>query len=149
GHVKVRRKTTATVAVTIAGIVAATGLAGAGSAAPQAPILAALISAVGRFNDKSFNQSQLEGLQLAKKKLGVRILPLQSNSTADYIPNLTTAVRRGSSIIIPAGFLLATDTAKFAKRFKDRQFAITDYSASVPPFGSAKFKPLFKNVTGL
>ena len=146
---RVRRKTTATVAVTIAGIVAATGLTGAGTAAPQAPIQAALISDVGRFNDKSFNQSQLEGLVLAKKRLGVKILPLESKSSADYIPNLTTAVRRNSDLIISAGFLLANDTAKMVKRFPTRQFAITDYTVHAPPFANAKGKPLYKNITGL
>jgi basic membrane protein A len=136
--------------VTIAAIVAVTGLAGAGSAASQQDqITVALISDVGRFNDKSFNQSQLEGLNLAKKRLGVKTIPLQSNSDADYIPNLTTAVRRGANMIVCAGFLMATDCAKIAKRFKDRQFAITDYPVNIPPFANNKGKVLFKNVTGL
>jgi len=148
--VRVRRKTVAALAVTIAAVVAATGLVGAGSAAPQQkPILVSLISDIGRFNDKSFNQFQLEGLQRAKKVLGVRILPLQSNSDADYSPNLTTAVRRGANLIICAGFLLANDCAKFAARFKDRQFAITDYSVYTAPFANKKGKPLYKNMTGL
>ena len=29
-----------------------------------------------------------------------------------------------------------------AKKFPNTHFAITDYSSSVPPLGSAKFKPL-------
>ena len=70
---KVRRKTVAALAVTIAAVIAVTGLAGAGSAAPkQQPLLAALVSDIGRFNDKSFNQSQLQGLNRAKAVLGVR-----------------------------------------------------------------------------
>jgi basic membrane protein A len=135
--------------VTIAALVTAMGLAGAGSASQQQTLLAALISDVGRFNDKSFNQSQLAGLNRAKKQLGIRTLPLQSNSDADYIPNLTTAVRRGASAIICAGFLMANDCAKIATRFKDREFAITDYPVQIPPFSNAKGKLLVKNVTGL
>lgn len=147
---KVRRKTVAALAATIAAIVAATGLVGASTAAPQQqPLLASVISDVGRFNDKSFNQSQLEGLLRAKAQLGVRALPLQSNSDADYIPNLTTAVRRGAGAIVCAGFLMATDCAKIATRFKDREFAITDYPVQIPPFSNAKGKLLVKNVTGL
>jgi len=148
--VKVRRKTVAALAVTIAAVVAVMSLAGAGTASSQQqPLLAALISDVGRFNDKSFNQNQLLGLNRAKKVLGVRGLPLQSNSDADYIPNLTTAVRRGAGAIVCAGFLMANDCAKIATRFKDREFAITDYPVQIPPFSNAKGKLLVKNVTGL
>jgi len=92
------------------------------------------VSDIGKFNDRSFNQSQLEGLNKAKTDLGVETLPLQSNQVSDYIPNLTNAVRRNSDIIISAGFLLADATNKIAKKFPDRHFAITDYSVSVPPF---------------
>lgn len=146
---RVRRKTVAALAATIAAIVAVSGLAGAGTASTDATLLASVISDVGRFNDKSFNQSQLEGLLRAKAQLGVRALPLQSNSDADYIPNLTTAVRRGAGAIVCAGFLMANDCAKIATRFKDREFAITDYPVQIPPFSNAKGKLLVKNVTGL
>jgi basic membrane protein A len=146
---RARSRTVAALAVTIAAIVAITGLAGAGSAAPkQDDTLVALISDVGRFNDKSFNQSQLEGLNRAKRQLRVRTLPLQSNSDADYIPNLTTAVRRGADLIICAGFLMANDCARIARRFPDTQFAITDYSSVVAPFGNGR-RNTVKNVTGL
>jgi basic membrane protein A len=97
-------------------------------------VLAALISDIGKFNDRSFNQSQLEGLNRAKGDLGVETLPLQSNQASDYIPNLTNAVRRKSDIVISAGFLLADATNKIANKFPDTHFAITDYSVNVPPF---------------
>ncbi len=122
---------------------------GESTAAPQATTTVALISDIGRFNDRSFNQSQLEGLKRAKAKLKVNTIPLQSNSVSDYIPNLTTAVRRHSNLVISAGFLLADATATVAKKFPKTHFAITDYSASVAPFGDKNFKPLFKNVEGL
>jgi len=151
--VKVRRKTVAALAVTIAAVVAATGMiAGAGTASSQQqPLLASVISDVGRFNDKAFNQSQLEGLNRAKAVLGVRTLPLESRSDADYIPNLTTAVRRGAGAIVCAGFLMANDCAKVAasSQGKTREFAITDYPVQIPPFSNAKGKLLVKNVTGL
>jgi len=141
-----RRIAIGAVALGAAALAAAGGLvaSGTGNAAPrQGDVLAALISDIGRFNDRSFNQSQFEGLKQAQKELGVKILPLQSNSVGDYIPNLTTAVRRNADIIIAAGFLLADATAKVARRFPDTQFAITDYSVNVPPFKGDK------NVTGL
>jgi basic membrane protein A len=123
---------------------------GQGAAAPQATVKVALISDIGKFNDRSFNQSQLEGLKRAKAQLGVTILPKQSNSVSDYIPNMTSAVRARSNLVISAGFLLANATATMAKKFPSTHFAITDYSSSVDPLGTKKtFKPLYKNVMGL
>jgi basic membrane protein A len=122
---------------------------GQGTAAPRSSVTVALISDIGKFNDRSFNQSQLEGLKRAKAKLGVNILPKQSNSVSDYLPNLTAAVRAHANLVISAGFLLANATATMAKKFPNTHFAITDYSSAVPPLGSKTYKPLFKNVEGL
>jgi basic membrane protein A len=135
----------------VLGLVALISLAvvAVGSAKPAATTQVALISDVGKFNDKSFNQSQLEGLKRAKTKLGIKILPLQSNSASDYTPNLATAVRRNSNLIISAGFLLAPATAAVAKRFPNTHFAITDYPVEAAPFADKKGKPLFNNVMGL
>ncbi len=104
------------------------------SSSDHSDVTAALISDIGKFNDRSFNQSQLEGLNQAKSELGVQTLPLQSSQVSDYIPNLTTAVRKPADIIISAGFLLADATNKIANKFPDTHFAITDYSVNVPPF---------------
>ncbi len=138
-------------AAAVAAAVAAGLLAeGSGRAATKAaPITAALISDIGRFNDKSFNQSQLEGLKRAQKELGVKILPLQSNSVSDYIPNLTTAVRRGSTLVISAGFLLADATETVATKFPNTKFAITDYCATAPCFTGSVLKKKHPNLMGL
>jgi basic membrane protein A len=77
--------------------------------------------------------------------LGIEVLPLQSNSDADYIPNLTTALRRGANAIICAGFLMADACAQVANTDEGKQleFAITDYPVQVAPFNRNP------NVTGL
>ena len=95
---------------------------------------AALVSDIGKFNDRSFNQSQLEGLNKARRELGIKALPLQSNSTSDYVPNLATAIRRNANITIAAGFLLADTLETVAARYPNAKFAITDYCAK----GAAK-----------
>ena len=107
------------------------------------------MSDIGKFTDKGFNQNQLKGLNLAKSKLGITAIPLQSNSTSDYAPNFNTAIRKGAKLVIAAGFLLAGTEATYAKKFPNVNFAITDYGAEVPPLGSKAFKPLYKNVEGL
>jgi basic membrane protein A len=121
----------------------------AGSTAPNVSVSAALVSDIGKFNDRSFNQSQLEGLNRARTQLGATVIPLQSNSVSDYIPNLTNAVRRQADIVISAGFLLAGATATVAKRFPGVRFAITDYTVHADPFADKQGKPLFTNVEGL
>src|SRR6188508_2767944 len=115
----------------------------ASTQAQKATYLATLVSDIGKFNDRSFNKSQKEGLVRAQKKLHVRIKALQSNAPSDYIPNLTTAVRAKSNIIISAGFLLAGDTNTVASKYPKIHFAITDYSAKDDPFKGRK------NVMGL
>jgi basic membrane protein A len=115
----------------------------ASTQASKATFTAALVSDIGKFNDRSFNQSQKEGLVRAQKKLHVKIKPLQSNSTSDYIPNLTQAVRAKANLIISAGFLLADATNKVASKYPKIHFAITDYSAKDAPFKGRK------NVMGL
>jgi basic membrane protein A len=105
--------------------------------------LAALVSDIGKFNDRSFNQSQKEGLDRAKAELGVRTVALQSNSTSDYVPNLTDAVRRKANLVTSAGFLLADATNTVAKKNPDTHFAITDYDVKTAPFNGRK------NVEGL
>lgn len=148
---RVRWLAVAAVAAIVAGFAASatTRAAQATPAAPKASFTAALVSDIGRFNDKSFNQLQYAGLKKAQSQLGVKILPLQSNSVSDYIPNLTNAIRRGSSITISAGFLLADATATVAKKYPTKEFAITDYSVHATPFATKTGKPLYKNVVGL
>jgi len=114
--------------VTICVAAAALGTAGSSNARPTAGTTVALISDIGKFTDKGFNQSQLAGLNTAKAKLGITAIPLQSNSTSDYSPNFNSAIRKGANLVIAAGFLLAKTEATYAKQFPKVHFAITDDS---------------------
>ena len=111
----------------------------------------ALVSDIGKFTDKGFNQNQLKGLNDAKSGLGVRGLALQSNSTSDYAPNFNSAIRKGAKLVIAAGFLLAPTEATYAKKFPNVDFAITDYTVHTSPFADKQGNvlPAFKNVQGL
>jgi basic membrane protein A and related proteins len=138
------------VAVLVASIAASAALGGGQSpASKKASFTAALVSDIGRFTDKGFNQNQLKGLNDAKAKLGIATLPLQSNATSDYAPNFNTAVRKGAKLVIAAGFLLANTEATYAKKFPNVDFAITDYTVHTAPFSDKKGNPLYKNVEGL
>ena len=63
-----------------------------------------LVSDVGRFNDRSFNQSALEGLQRAEDELGITGRPVESRQTSDYVPNLGSLAREGFDLTIGVGF---------------------------------------------
>jgi basic membrane protein A len=138
------------VAALVATVSATAALGGAAKpAAHNASFTAALVSDIGRFTDKGFNQNQLKGLNEAKAKLGITAIPLQSNSTSDYAPNFNQAIRKGAKLVIAAGFLLAGTEATYAKKFPSVNFAITDYTVHTSPFSDKKGKVLFHNVEGL
>jgi basic membrane protein A len=133
-------------------LVAATALivSAAGSAtSAQDQFLAGVVSDVGRFNDKGFNQLSLKGCKSGAKAAKGTCRALESRATGDYLPNFARLQRDGADISIATGFLLAEGLATVAKRFPDGRFAIVDYSMKAPPFANNKGKPLFKNVMGL
>ena len=134
--------------VAVLAAVAATAimLVSSSAAAPTATFKAGLVSDVGRFNDKGFNQNQLKGLKFAKAKIpGLEIFTAESHSSGEYLPNFASMARRGVNIIVGAGFLLAKQEATVAKQFPNTKFAITDYPAEIPPFNGSKSP----NVVGL
>jgi len=117
---------------------------------------AGLVSDIGKFNDKGFNQNQLAGLKKAKSQLGIKILEEQSNSSSDYLPNMTTEIRQGANIVSAAGYLLAPTVAKLASQFPKVDFTITDDSVSPSSFDFSKkafkadhAKYYTKNIEGL
>jgi basic membrane protein A and related proteins len=146
--VKVR---TAAVGAVLA-LVAATALivsAGGSASSAQDQFLAGVVSDVGRFNDKGFNQLSLKGCKSGARKAKGTCRALESRQTGDYIPNFTRLERDDADISVATGFLLAEGTAAVAKRFSDSKFTIVDYSVKAAPFATPKGKVLFKNVVGL
>ena len=146
------RKLAGSVGVLAAVAVAASALiaTGVSSAAPsQASFLAGVVSDVGRFNDKGFNQLSLEGCKRGARKAAGQCRAIESRQTSDYIPNFTRMVRSRANITIATGFLLSDALATVAKRFRQDHFTIVDYSAKAPPLGSKSGKALYKNVLGL
>jgi basic membrane protein A and related proteins len=129
-------------AALVAALCTAVGFVSSGTAATQATFKAGLVSDVGRFNDKGFNQFQLVGLKRAAKQLKVQYRAVESRSAGDYLPNMASLARSGFNIVISAGFLLADATESVAQQFPNTKFAITDYSV-------ANFKSHPANIEGL
>ena len=68
-----------------------------------------LITDLGQLNDNGFNELAYKGLKRAQHELGVQGRVVESRSAADYVPNMTSLVRKGYDLII--GCLLYTSDA--------------------------------------
>ncbi len=86
----------------------------------------ALVTDTGGIDDRSFNQGTWEGIIRAGEELGVKTVYAQSNSDADYIPNLSTFAEDEHDIIVAAGFLFEKAIAEVSANFPDRHFLIID-----------------------
>ncbi len=91
------------------------------------PFKVGLVTDIGGINDRGFNQFAYEGLKQAKTELGVEIRVAQSDSNADYVPNLSTLARQGYDLVIAVGFLTGDATHQIAEQFPDTQFGIVDF----------------------
>jgi basic membrane protein A and related proteins len=129
-------------AALVAVVLTAVGFVASGTAAPQATFKAGLVSDVGRFNDKGFNQNQLTGMKRAAKVLKIQYRAVESRSAGDYLPNMASLARSGYNIVISAGFLLSDATEDVADQFPNTKFAITDFSV-------LGFKRKHSNIEGL
>lgn len=91
-----------------------------------------MVTDMGGINDKSFNQSAWEGLQkfgtdYTKEKIKVNFL--ESTTTENYVPNLSTAVKPGGSDLTWAiGYMMADQLKDVAGANPNSKFAIIDSS---------------------
>jgi len=116
-------------------------------AATEAPVEAktitiGLVTDIGGIDDKSFNQSTWEGIV----KFGTENnLPeanykyVQSESDADYIPNLSTFADGENDIIISPGFLFTDALTEVGAQFPDQKFLLIDSVVDLPNVASAVF----------
>jgi basic membrane protein A len=93
------------------------------------------VTDTGGIDDKSFNQTAYAGLEQAESELGVEIKFLESQSPADFDPNIQAFVDQGCDIIITVGFLLGDATAAAAEKNPDQKFAIVDVDFFDPEAG--------------
>ena len=85
-----------------------------------------MISDVAGINDYSFNQSAWEGLERAKKELGIEIKYLESKQDSDYATNVETLADEEVDLIIGVGSKLSDTIKEAAKNYPDQKFAIID-----------------------
>jgi basic membrane protein A len=136
-------KSLAAVATLVAVVLLAASCGGGGKKSSSGGgIRVGLVTDIGQLNDRGFNHLAYVGLLRAKKELGVQARVAESNSPADYVPNLTSFARQGYDLVIAVGFTEIEAMNRAAKRFPDTNFAIVDVSKD-----DLKGHP--KNVLGL
>lgn len=82
----------------------------------------------GGANDQSFNQSSIDGLEKAKKKLGIKGTYLESNQDADYAPNIETFIDQEVDLIIGVGYTTAESMLNAANLYPERKFVMIDHN---------------------
>lgn len=96
----------------------------------EAPLKVGFVADAAGLNDRSFNYLGNEGMKRAEEELGVEIRVLTSDSSADYIPNMTTLARQGYDLIIASGFNQIEAVATVSSEFPETKFAILDVSVA-------------------
>jgi basic membrane protein A len=103
-------------------------------------LLACEVTDTGGINDRSFNASAYQGLQVAKSAdPNVTYKFLSSTSTSDYAPNINSFLAEGCGLIITVGFDMGNATQTAAQQHPNQKFAIVDYA----------YTPNISNILGL
>jgi basic membrane protein A len=104
------------------------GGAGTGATDTQAAetISVGMVSDTGGLNDRGFNEFSINGFEQAQSELGVEGRIYTSESSDDYLPNLTAAVDDGHDLVIAIGFLIQPSVAEVAAEATDINFAGVD-----------------------
>jgi basic membrane protein A len=105
----------------------------------------ALVTDIGGLNDQGFNQLSYAGYTQAQKKYGFPSEVIQTQSTSDYVQNLTRAAE-SSDLVIGVGFLMATAMDTVARQYPTKHFALID---ACPTKGSSSACDPLPNVAPL
>ncbi|MFC4554287.1 BMP family lipoprotein [Georgenia faecalis] len=105
---------------------------GGGAAAEEVDYQACLISDAGGWDDQSFNQSAMEGLERAVEELGIQAQDAESQSDADFGPNVEAMVQQGCDLTIGVGFLLEDPIQGAAEGNTELSFGLVDATFSDP-----------------
>jgi basic membrane protein A and related proteins len=92
-----------------------------------------LVTDTGGLNDRGFNHLAYVGVQEAKARLGANYRVFLSNSSSEYIPNLTKFARENYDLTIGVGFTEAEAIDTAATRFPHQKYAIVDVDQTTEP----------------
>jgi basic membrane protein A len=98
-----------------------------GEAGGASDFSACQVTDTGGVDDRSFNQTAYSGITRAEDELGIEGSVLESQSDADFDPNIQTFIDQGCDLIVTVGFLLGDATQAAAEANTEQNFAIVDF----------------------
>lgn len=90
------------------------------------------VTDTGGVDDNSFNENAFNGLENAADEIGFEPVVLESQSDADFEPNISALLDQGCDIIVTVGFLLGDATEAAAQENPDTDFTIVDFAYEEP-----------------
>lgn len=97
-----------------------------GGGGNESDFTACQVTDTGGVDDKSFNQTAFAGLERAAQEVGFEPGLLESQSEADFTPNIDAHIEAGCDLIVTVGFLFGDATSAAAEANPDQNFAIVD-----------------------
>lgn len=85
-----------------------------------------VVTDTGGIDDKSFNQGTWEGVVRFAEETGADHQYLQSESDADYVPNLSAFADEEYDLIVAPGFLFEESMGQVSDNFPEQNFLIID-----------------------
>lgn len=85
-----------------------------------------LVTDVGEVDDKSFNQSAWEGVQMAEQELGATVKFVETKDAKDYGSNIALFAEEGYDVIVTVGFALTEATLQAAAQYPEIDFIGVD-----------------------
>ncbi|MCL2593979.1 MAG: BMP family ABC transporter substrate-binding protein [Promicromonosporaceae bacterium] len=114
-----------------------------------ADVLPCVVSDFGGFDDRSFNQSALEGVLAAAEELGTdEPRRVQSAPGSDFAENLSAMVEAGCTHVVAVGFQMASAAWQVATDNPDVYFLIIDHDGAAGPEGEgppSNLRPILFN----
>ncbi len=100
------------------------------SAAPAAPaakdITIGLVTDIGGFGDKGYNDASLEGLKKAQEEFGIELITIESQAVSDYVTNVETLSEAGCLMVITTGTALSEAVASVAPKYPDVHYVVLE-----------------------
>ncbi len=94
--------------------------------AKASDFIVGVVTDTGGVDDKSFNQGTWEGAKAFSEEFNTEAKYLQSETEADYIPNLSTFADEQLDLIVAPGFMFTEAVSKVGEDFPDQKIAVID-----------------------
>jgi basic membrane protein A len=108
--------------------------AAAGDCSSDEVFCVGLVTDVGEVDDKSFNQSAWEGVQMAESELGGQVQFIETADAKDYAANIGLFADEGYDVIVTVGFALGQATIEAAAAYPDINFiGVDQFQAEAVP----------------